>query len=534
MKRFELGKLSIDVFGGWKEIGGNQILLSSTSGSLLLDFGKSFGRWNRYFTEFLGPRSGFGIRDLLFLNLLPPLPGLYRDTEHDTVFVSADDKALLSMSGLDGERVLGLLLSHAHLDHTGAIAYLRSDLPIVTSAATAAIIKAMQDTGQAGLDGEIAYLSARGLSDEGLLLSQGDSYQRRPLHLVHGQVPQDFAATSPAKTKKIEGAPWSEFAGKLGPFEVEAFPVDHSVPGAVAFGVHTEEGLVVYTGDLRRHGRWAQKTEAFIQTLSQREVSLLIIEGTRLGRSSKTYTEHQVRDALRNLIAQHPKAPVVVDFAPRNLERMLSCMEVGRDLKRTLVITPKDAYLLLALSEVDQTWKQLLGDVLVIKEKRVRRPYWEEIVWNNGSVRPVGLEEVASHPDGFLLAFGFFELNRLIDLRLAEERRGVAGREGIYVFSNSYWADDEQVLDLQVLLNWLKALNFRVYPEALNRLPRDPSLVDNPYHTSGHAPTEDLVDLVRQVRPRYLLPVHTEAAHRWRKLLKGEQTKVLLAGKRRR
>ncbi|MDW8293513.1 MAG: MBL fold metallo-hydrolase, partial [Anaerolineae bacterium] len=173
MKRFELGKLSIDVFGGWKEIGGNQILLSSTSGSLLLDFGKSFGRWNRYFAEFLGPRSGFGIRDLLFLNLLPPLPGLYRDTEHDTVFVSADDKALLSMSGLDGERVLGLLLSHAHLDHTGAIAYLRSDLPIVTSAATAAVIKAMQDTGQAGLDGEIAYLSARRLSGEGLLLSQG-------------------------------------------------------------------------------------------------------------------------------------------------------------------------------------------------------------------------------------------------------------------------------------------------------------------------------------------------------------------------
>jgi len=33
---------------------------------------------------------------------------------------------------------------------------------------------------------------------------------------------------------------------------------------------------------------------------------------------------------------------------------------------------------------------------------------------------------------------------------------------------------------------------------------------------------------VRRLRPRYLLPVHTERPERWRELLSGEGTKVLL------
>jgi ribonuclease J len=50
----------------------------------------------------------------------------------------------------------------------------------------------------------------------------------------------------------------------------------------------------------------------------------------------------------------------------------------------------------------------------------------------------------------------------------------------------------------------------------------------NPFHTSGHAPEPDLLEVVRRLRPRYLLPVHTERPERWRELLLGEGTKVLL------
>lgn len=527
MQRFEFGDLSLYVFGGWNEIGGNQILLSTKAGSLLLDFGKSFGRWKRYFTEFINPRSGFGVRDLLFLGLLPPVRGLYRDTSEDTLIATELDRLRLSKSDLDGERIAGLLLSHAHLDHTGAIAYLRNDLPIIATGTTAAIAKAMQDTGQTNLESEITYLNPRTLNDEGILSSKRNGYLRRPFKLIGGTLPTQFANRTPSKTKPLVGAPWEQFGGKLGSYTIEALPVDHSVPGAVAFCVGTESGSVVYTGDLRRHGRWSKNTEETVRKLALREITLLIVEGTRLGRSSKTYTEAQVKEALHALIRQHSDAPIIVDFAPRNLERMLSCVEIGREVGRKLVITPKDAHMLVGLSEAEPFWRTVLEEVVVLKEKKARRAAWEEQLWEEAVAQSITIEEIIRAPYAFLLAFSFFELNRLIDLRIAEEASGVPSREGIYIFSNSYWADDEQILDLEVLLNWLNVLGFKLHPPELAQRPRDASLVDNPYHTSGHAPQQDLVEIVRQIRPRAILPIHTEAAGLWHELLRGEPIEVL-------
>jgi ribonuclease J len=52
--------------------------------------------------------------------------------------------------------------------------------------------------------------------------------------------------------------------------------------------------------------------------------------------------------------------------------------------------------------------------------------------------------------------------------------------------------------------------------------------VRNPFHTSGHAPKPDLLEVVRRLRPRHLLPVHTERPHLWKHRLQGEGVKVLL------
>ncbi len=208
MKPVKLGHLAVRVFGGWREIGGNQVLLETEEGSLLLDFGQAFGRWNRYFTEFLGPRFTLGLRDLLYLGLLPPVPRLYRDGEGDTLFPSDLERGLLR-GGLDGEKVQALLLTHAHLDHSGAVGYLRPDLPVVATAATAAIAKAMQDTGQAGVAGEAAYLSPRTPGKGGVLEGDRKVYHRRPFRLLQGGLPH-FPHLSPAKTKALQGHPWEE------------------------------------------------------------------------------------------------------------------------------------------------------------------------------------------------------------------------------------------------------------------------------------------------------------------------------------
>lgn len=90
---------------------------------LLLDFGLNFEAEGRYFDEFLNPRSICGVSDYLALGLLPHLQGLYRpDLELPGIWER--------YSGSPGYRKLdvqGVLMSHAHVDHTGYISFLRAD-----------------------------------------------------------------------------------------------------------------------------------------------------------------------------------------------------------------------------------------------------------------------------------------------------------------------------------------------------------------------------------------------------------------------
>jgi hypothetical protein len=75
-----------------------------------------------------------------------------------------------------------VLLSHAHMDHSGNIGMLRKDIQIVASPESIAIMKGMQDTGVSSLESDTAYFSLREPTDDlGLYLSSvaGMSYQGR-------------------------------------------------------------------------------------------------------------------------------------------------------------------------------------------------------------------------------------------------------------------------------------------------------------------------------------------------------------------
>jgi len=69
---------TITVYGGAGTIGGNKILLEDEGSRLFFDFGTTFATRDLYFEEYLNPRPGAGLMDLLEMDLLPPLEGLYR------------------------------------------------------------------------------------------------------------------------------------------------------------------------------------------------------------------------------------------------------------------------------------------------------------------------------------------------------------------------------------------------------------------------------------------------------------------------
>jgi len=134
-------RASITVLDGHDSVGGTKIVVESGAGPVLLDFGTNYRRHAEFFEEYLHPRPARGVTDLLELGLLPRRRGLYRAE----LFPSADYPD--ADRSFEGERPLAVLLSHAHLDHCGAVAYLDPTIPVVTSPVTLALLRAVQETG---------------------------------------------------------------------------------------------------------------------------------------------------------------------------------------------------------------------------------------------------------------------------------------------------------------------------------------------------------------------------------------------------
>ncbi len=149
--------VTLTLYGGVGEIGGNKILLENGDRRIFLDFGRPFGRHSAYFDGiFIKERSGRGLLDPMMLGLLPPLEGLYRSDllpglapgdDFWARFRSRPDYRDLRREGPPADAIL---LSHAHLDHSGDFLYVCPDVPVFSSRMTAFIAKAVQDSGRPG------------------------------------------------------------------------------------------------------------------------------------------------------------------------------------------------------------------------------------------------------------------------------------------------------------------------------------------------------------------------------------------------
>ena len=164
--------------------------------------------------------------------------------------------------------ITGLLLSHAHLDHAGMISMLDYDIPIITTYTTAAILKAIQDTSNGKMS--IPILAHESLMEKHL----------SPLETLH-IYSENIFAWDPGLSRLMildykiyirKSRPMNyqstEHIGssfRLGELNVRCWEVDHSIPGACAFAIETEVGWVVYTGDLRLHGKISSKTQNLLK-----------------------------------------------------------------------------------------------------------------------------------------------------------------------------------------------------------------------------------------------------------------------------
>lgn len=516
--------VSITCYDGVLSIGGNKILLEDGERKtrLFFDFGLPFARRYRFFEEYLKPRAGVGLRDPLRLGLLPPLEGIYR--ADFVAALSPEDKAFLESSPLHRHLdVDGVLLSHAHLDHSGYISFLHAEIPIYTTAMTAFIAKVVQDIGQsADIEREVCYFAWRRQEDGVLRIVQERKnplydYQGRPFVFLDQPflMASDFWARSPVFTKEIKSQVGKGAVDRIGSLPLRYFPVDHSILGATAFAVETSAGWVVYTGDFRLHGGWGHLTQEFIDRAAALEPVALLCEGTRT-EDARQITEMEVLEATLEVVQEAPGL-IIADFAARNVERLLTFLQVAKEVKRRLAISPGDAYLMEAVREVWPDLPDVSREkhlVIFADVKSAPRP-WEKILRHRyeREGRLVTASHVRNDPAGYILCFSFFDIQDVIDI----EPQGA-----IYIYSSSEAFNEEAELDLWRLRNWLDHFHIRFVGD-----PDDPS-ADKRLHASGHASGKDILELIRRIRPKLLIPIHTEKPEFFLEELKGEGIEVRL------
>jgi len=494
--------MQLTVYDGADTIGGNKILLEDQGVNLFFDFGINFHLRNQYFEEYLVPRSRRGFLDMFHIGFLPPLRSIYRqDLEIPGLDIWSRVRFPYPVREIE---LHGILLSHAHLDHSGHISFLRRDIPVVTSLCTAYIGKAIQDSSRSDFEKEVCYLIPK-VESNGLL--QSGHYKSFPGE----QRPFGVCDCEPTVAPGAEF--WKNVPGSRGimccelkkveaimGLPIKAFPVDHSIFGASAFAVETSQGWVVYTGDIRLHGKYGSLTREFAQAVSTLNPTALICEGTHV--DAETAIDEATVHSRALDIVRGCDTLVIADFGPRNLERLLTFRDIAQDCSRKLVISAKDFYLLEAASLATQVvLPPEKDDVMLLYKEPKRLEKWEEEVYAKYGGRTVEPEGLKKNGADYILCFSFWDINELIEI---DPDPG-----GVYIYSSSEAFDEEQRFDIVRLRNWLKLFGMRPVgvPDAQTGKPLEE---EKGFHASGHITGPDLLELIKTINPDFVIPVHTE------------------------
>jgi ribonuclease J len=500
-------KLPLEILDGKDTIGGTKILVHENRRGLLLDFGLNFALYGQFFEEYMKPRPVVGLADLWQMRLIPPYLDLYRP---ELVQCAFSDARKLPVDVVDG-----IVISHAHLDHFGLVGTIKLDVPVISSAVTLALLRAHQDSGRTEFYSDAAYGSPyqKDTCRIHQILKTGDyrtcPHEGRNAFVMHGALSAELKNLWQRKANP-DGSGRNMASGNIGTvdeiterWKIRAYPVDHSIPGACAVTIETENSVIAYTGDLRFCGTKAAESKQFVKEAGKLDVDVLITEGTQVARQNQCKTnEEECREKCEDVIPRAKTKLVIADFSAKNIERLIMFLNVGLSCGRRLVILPKDACLLNYLRQIEPSTPEPCDSLLVYDTPKGKEDKWEEWIYNAYSNHLVSAADIAGAPGEYILAFSLFDMKYLNDIK---------PKGGTYIHSSSEPYDEEQIIDFKRLYNWLSFYRLDIRGFKIKKTEDEDIQVEmeNGFHSSGHMTIDEIKEMVDEIKPKTILPVHT-------------------------
>jgi len=507
----------ITAFGGVSEIGGNKILLRIDKSSVFLDFGTSYKAEGCFFEEFLQPRTGCVLHDLIRLGILPRINGVYRQDAilplgMEGKMIKGAEFWMLDIRSYEASRDKGqwtpdaVLISHAHDDHFGYLP-LMGDMPVVCSKTTGKLLKAISDVGNLnGFDKQLTEMDLRRIG----FLGKSAYFPNEPkVDFENKPHPRHFCYVN--HKDRVD----------IGDLKITAFNVDHSVPGAMAYLIESERSSALYTGDIRFHGWLGYKLQ---EDLCGLQPDVMICEGTRI-EESEPDDEKKVQEDLVEVIAE-TEGLSMISFAWKDIDRYETVKNAAIASGRIPIFDPRLAYLLARLgrniyAEGAKAFLERTDSLLYSKGDYVKDKHKIGLMscneWDNKTKRcstehfdnGISAVEIRKNPEQYVIQLDYFRFKNILDFEPPEDSTFV--RAQCEPFNTRMQLSEEK------LKTWLQ--HFKIN----ERQGYEPIQI----HASGHASGPEIQAMIDAIKPKILIPVHTK----YPELFKNDAGKIVVIGK---
>jgi len=337
---------------------------------------------------------------------------------------------------VDGDRPDAILLSHSHMDHTGLLHLTAPEIPVYATSGTSKMMSA------------------------GAIFGGQKSLDRNR----HVEV-----CSTTSKT--------------IGDITVTPYAVDHSAYGSVAFLLEADGKTVLYSGDLRWHGRKPGMINDLVTAMQVRNVDALIMEGTHVGAGrERGGTEYELEEKILATIKES-KGLVLGSFSPIDVDRVVTYYKATVRAGRVFVADAYTAYVMhLVQSEINTPHPAQAKDIRIYVNVLAARKRIEKIT-NIFEGATITLDEILREPQKYVMMFR----PSMVDLDFG----GKIPQGSRCIYSC-----------------WKGYLDRPAWQECQKHL-EDAQGDLVPRHASGHIYEQDLVKFVEGVAPKTIIPIHT-------------------------
>lgn len=221
------------------------------------------------------------------------------------------------------EQLAGLVITHAHEDHVGAVPYLWQQLrcPIYTTAFTAEILR--RKLVEVGLDKKV------------------------PVHII--DVEKDNKQT-------------------IGVFEVEWVRLTHSIPDPYALMISTPVGRAFHTADWKLDPAplvGQRFDEQRYREMAEQDIDVMVCDSTNANVQGHSLSESQLYQGLKKHIEQ-AKGRVVVTCFGSNIARLSTLAKIAQETDRHLGLLGRSLINMMSAARATGVWEY--GNSLVDSE----------------------------------------------------------------------------------------------------------------------------------------------------------------------